>query len=510
VSAILHDLRAVENAIRAHATTTARKLARVIGTLSATRLQHHQASLHLHSLDSFKTTSVAAAGWDGDSTPMTEQMLTDISWWKQTIAANLPRRLDIPPPEISIFTDASPIGWRVHVRLPNDTHELVMHGVWKKKATSNSLECQAVERALRRLRQIPQADSVSSVLVRSDNTSTCYNINRQAACDTLMPALTSLLRFAERANLHLTAEHISGVDNGKADRLSRISPGGDYSLKTEVLQQLLQCWKVQIGADLFAAGWNAKHALYCSTASREQERLPPPLEPVPSSASSSSTTAPPQSIAPAAAGKDDGHSDRAAVDQAAVECSVTINDSTRAGSGPRGRGAHTRKTHGTRSRGTATRRRATRTRNDAGEAFVVSYFRTQGMPENEIALYLHSHADTTFRGDRHCFTLMEKISKANRAVLSYLHHHPRSDVHGPEDEPSHPAYPAGEDSGHRNLDDKRCLGSEMAAALHSEGHASGSAYGGACESSRLGRDATVQETETRLLDQHYTGPVRHP
>jgi hypothetical protein len=142
-----------------------------------------------------------------------------------------------------------------------------MHGTWSRKATSNALECQEVERALRRLRQITQADSVSSVLVRSDNTSTCYNINRQAACETLMPALSSLLRFAERANLHLTAEHISGVHNQKADRLSRISPGGDYSLKAEVLQRLLQSWEVQIGADLFAAGWNAKHALYCSTAS---------------------------------------------------------------------------------------------------------------------------------------------------------------------------------------------------------------------------------------------------
>jgi hypothetical protein len=117
------------------------------------------------------------------------------------------------------------------------------------------------------LRQIPEADSVSSVLIRSDNTTTCYNINRQAACETLTPALTSLLRFADQANLHLTAEHVRGVDNGKADRLSRISPGGDYALKAEVLQRLLLTWEVQIGADLFAASWSAKHPHYFSTAS---------------------------------------------------------------------------------------------------------------------------------------------------------------------------------------------------------------------------------------------------
>jgi ribonuclease HI len=267
VTAILHDLRAVENAVQAHATSTARKLARLIGSLSATRLQHRQASLHLRALDTFKAASVATRGWDGETQPLTSAMLTEIMWWKQTISANEPRLLGIPPPQLSLFTDASPIGWGAHCLLIGQTDEMWMHGTWAKKATSNALECQAVEQALRRLRQTPEASAISSVLVRSDNTATCYNINRQAACDTLVPALSSLLRFAERANLHLTAEHISGVNNSIADRLSRISPGGDYALRPQVLQQLLRSWGVQIGADLFAAGWNAQHPCYFSTSS---------------------------------------------------------------------------------------------------------------------------------------------------------------------------------------------------------------------------------------------------
>jgi hypothetical protein len=44
---------------------------------------------------------------------------------------------------------------------------------------------------------------------------------------------------------------------------------------------------------------------------------------------------------------------------------------------------------------------------------MIAYLRAQGMPNNENPLYLKSHADTTFRGDRHCFTLIEKIGKAN-------------------------------------------------------------------------------------------------
>jgi hypothetical protein len=251
VASILHDLRAVENAVHAHATTTGRKLARLLGSLSATRLQHRQASLHLRTLDTFKATSVTARGWDGETQPLTNEMLTEINWWKQTIAANEPRFLAIPPPQLSIFTDASPIGWGAHCLLLDQTDKIMMHGTWAKRATSNA----------------PEANAISSILVRSDNTATCYNLNRQAACDTLVPALSSLLRFAERANLHLTAEHISGVNTSIADRLSRISPGGDYALRPEVLQQLLRSWGVQIGADLFAAGWNAQHPRHFSTSS---------------------------------------------------------------------------------------------------------------------------------------------------------------------------------------------------------------------------------------------------
>jgi hypothetical protein len=100
--------------------------------------------------------------------------------------------------------------------------------------------------------------------VRSDNTATCYNINRQNACDTLLPGTLRLLRFLDRSKLEVVAEHVAGIDNSTADKLSRISPGGDYTLKNEYLERLQQEWGVKIGADLFASSWNKKHPLYFS------------------------------------------------------------------------------------------------------------------------------------------------------------------------------------------------------------------------------------------------------
>jgi hypothetical protein len=205
VKSLLHELRAMRKAIEQQKTTTARRLAKLIGALSATRLQHRQAFIHLRTLDSFKNTARAVKGWDGETVSVIRNLLQDIEWWEQMIKTSQPRLLRFEPPQVSLYTDASPIGWGAHVHLMNVNEDIFMHGRWKKKGTSNALECKTVEQAIRRLRRWPEAESITSVVIRSDNTATCYNINRQAACDTLVPSLSSLLRFADRIGLQLTA-----------------------------------------------------------------------------------------------------------------------------------------------------------------------------------------------------------------------------------------------------------------------------------------------------------------
>jgi hypothetical protein len=109
VKSLLHELRAIRNAIKQQRTTTARRLARLIGALSATRLQHQQASLHQRILDSFKNTSRAVKGWDGETSPIVRNLLQNIEWWGQMMKENQLRLLRFDPPYVSLYTDASPI-----------------------------------------------------------------------------------------------------------------------------------------------------------------------------------------------------------------------------------------------------------------------------------------------------------------------------------------------------------------------------------------------------------------
>jgi hypothetical protein len=67
--------------------------------------------------------------------------------------------------------------------------------------------------------------------------------------------------------------HVRGVENEKADSLSRLSRAGDYAVKDEVFQDALASLGVTITVDLFASRYNKKHPVYCSVALNDSRML---------------------------------------------------------------------------------------------------------------------------------------------------------------------------------------------------------------------------------------------
>jgi hypothetical protein len=197
-----HQAQRLLTAMEAREEIHVRRLASVIGILSATRLQHKQASLFLQQLSHLKTEAVNAHGWNaivqlGAPTPMVE-----LRWWLRTLATNAPRTLLAPPPEATVTTDAGPTGWGAHVTYYSSGETVVIHGAWSKRAkrkwSSNRKEMTAVVRALARMRATTQGAKISSLLLLSDNTTTVYDINRQRSASTLRLPLLQLLRYLER------------------------------------------------------------------------------------------------------------------------------------------------------------------------------------------------------------------------------------------------------------------------------------------------------------------------
>jgi hypothetical protein len=269
-AALREDTLVLARAARQQQIWTCRQLASAIGKLSATRLQHRQASLHLCRLNDLKTAAVRQHGWNG-SVRLMPSILPDTDWWLQELADNHPASLLQPPPEATVFVDASPSGWGARVLLhpppPAPQAELFLQGLWRsqlRKQTSNYHELDAVRLSLSLLLRLPDTPPLHSVMIRSDNTAACFNINRQAAAQNLRLPLQLLLDFAKRKHIFLRARHIPGVANDAADRLSRLSASGDYGIRRLVLFGALAKLGLVITADLFASARNRHHRTYLS------------------------------------------------------------------------------------------------------------------------------------------------------------------------------------------------------------------------------------------------------
>ena len=130
--------------------------------------------------------------------------------------------------------------------------------------SSNERELMAVEKSVRLGIGIGWVTRGADVLVRTDNTTTYFNINRRASCLSLRPAMRRLLGLTEALDVRLRAEHVPGVENVIADSLSRLSPSGDYGLRPGVLASVLQRLETGIEVDWFANSSNKQHPLYCS------------------------------------------------------------------------------------------------------------------------------------------------------------------------------------------------------------------------------------------------------
>jgi hypothetical protein len=210
--------------------------------------------------------AVRQGGWDGQ-VRLSTTIIPDTDWWLAELSHNQPASLLQPAPQVTLYTDAGPFGWGAHAFLhpppPVPQSHIFLQGRWHNLTqTSNYHELDAARQALRLLLLQPHLPPVHSVIVRSDNTVTCYNINRQAAGPNLRLPLLLLLKFVRQHHIFLRARHIPVLANDAADRLSRFSASGDYAVNKLLLQTVLARLKLTITADLFATSRNKQHPVY--------------------------------------------------------------------------------------------------------------------------------------------------------------------------------------------------------------------------------------------------------
>jgi hypothetical protein len=104
----------------------------------------------------------------------------------------------------------------------------------------------------------------SDVLIHTDNTNCEYNLRRKRSGWRMRRRIRAFMTWLAERRIRLDAEHIPGLENGKADSLSRLAKSGDYSLKPGVLAAAERQLGVRAAFDLFATRLNAQTAAYCT------------------------------------------------------------------------------------------------------------------------------------------------------------------------------------------------------------------------------------------------------
>ncbi|XP_073406146.1 uncharacterized protein [Dendrobates tinctorius] len=190
---------------------------------------------------------------------LSQEVLTSLEWWldDDQLCSGVPW---VIVPSCIVTTDASPQGWGAHME--NGFYQ----GRWSKEEcdySSNLKELTAVFYALYNF--LPQLQQ-KHVRILSDNTTTVAYINRQGGTrsETLMSSAARILNLAENYFLSLSALHIRGESNQKADFLSRHTlRQGEWCLNRKVFRDIVAAWG-QPEVDLFATRENRQIKTFAS------------------------------------------------------------------------------------------------------------------------------------------------------------------------------------------------------------------------------------------------------
>jgi hypothetical protein len=171
------------------------------------------------------------------------------------------------PPQITMYTDASVVGWGAHIG------SSLISATWSlpdQMLHINFLELEAVRLALLHFHREILG---KSVLVATDNTTVVAYINRQGGTKSpnLCRLAEQMLSWTQDRQISLTARHIPGKLNVIADLLSREHQviHTEWMLHVDIFGMLCQLWE-RPHIDLFATILNHQLPTYVSPMPDEQ------------------------------------------------------------------------------------------------------------------------------------------------------------------------------------------------------------------------------------------------
>ena len=190
--------------------------------------------------------------------------IRELRWWASNLAHCPGRPIWMRPPSIVITTDASAMGWGSYVsacsfdrtmvgrsfggRLPDDLVAKV----------SNETELYAIQQAVRTLARVVALRG-HHVRVRTDNTAAMFYVNKGGGRSlALSKGARPLWDTCARRGIFLSAEHLPGEENTRADFISRrVLTPSDWRMNRSRFQEIAAEFRYDPTIDAFAEPSNA-------------------------------------------------------------------------------------------------------------------------------------------------------------------------------------------------------------------------------------------------------------
>ena len=245
-----------------------RFLMSILGSIEYFRWGFPYAAIHYRRLQRFVNSCLACElAYDSYVSP-SKNAIIDLSWWAE-VKDSLPSRSLSPfSASLVLYCDASNSGWGCW-----SSADHVTFGFWssiEKLLHINLLEFKAV---LFAFQCFFRTSYNSSILIHSDSSTVIAYINNQGGTISarLCDMAIELWEFCIKRNISISAVHLPGIKNTKADFLSRLdNTDHSYSLSSSFFELLSDHLKFPLKVDCFASRLNFKLEKFFS-------RYPDPL-----------------------------------------------------------------------------------------------------------------------------------------------------------------------------------------------------------------------------------------
>ncbi|KAK3099298.1 hypothetical protein FSP39_002298 [Pinctada imbricata] len=239
---------------------TVRELASLLGKFTDSIQAFFQAPLHYRVLQKVKNVGLRQNQGYDSKIMLNLEAKQEIKWWLAHLESFNGKTILTPVPEMVIETDASKQGWGAYY---NNT---TIGGLWSIEEQQKHINALELMAGMFAIKAFAKGKSNLNILLKMDNRSSVAYINRMGGTksDTLSDLAKEIWQWALSKNINISAVHIAGLTNIRADHASRHwEDPSDWALRKDLFRELLRIFG-PFEIDLFANRLNRQLPVYCS------------------------------------------------------------------------------------------------------------------------------------------------------------------------------------------------------------------------------------------------------